>query len=109
MKKYTIVLLILITSFISVEAQVSGGLHLTATEYLGDLNPNELDVFNFTSLRVGAGGALRPYMSPSFDLVAMGTYKRLQYKSYHKSSGVAARILERNAMLKYKFDNGHIL
>lgn len=109
MKKSTIVLLILFTSFISVKAQVSAGLHLTATEYLGDLNPNEWDVFNFKSLRVGGGGSLRLYLNPSFDLVAMGTYNRLQYQTDDKSRGVAARFIVGNGMLKYKFDNGYIL
>lgn len=81
----------------------------TTTEYLGDLNPKKMDVFNFKSVKMGGAISMQQYLNASFNLVEMASFNRLQFQTNNKDTGVSARFISANAMLKYKFNNGYFL
>src|SRR6187200_201917 len=107
MKKSTLLLLVSLHVFFStLLAQRSYiGFHMTASEYVGDWNSNHYDIYKFKYFKPGAGISLQQYLNPSFSVMEMATYNRVQYQTEDKVNGVDANFLTLNVNLKYKFNN----
>ena len=106
--------LFLLTTLLSVAlsstfAQKSAiGFHVTGTEYDGDLNSNRHKYYQFKFLQPGGGISLQQYLNPSFNMVEMVSYDRVQYQNDTKTQGVDAQFFTLNIKFKYKFNNGYI-
>jgi OOP family OmpA-OmpF porin len=106
--------LFLLTTLLSVAlsstfAQKSAiGFHVTGTEYDGDLNSNRHKYYQFKFLQPGGGISLQQYLNPSFNMVEMASYDRVQYQNDTKTQGVDAQFFTLNIKFKYKFNNGYI-
>ena len=89
------------------------GFHGTVTEYIGDINSvnykHHYSLYKFKFFKVGGAVSLQQYLNPSFNLVEMAGYNRVQYQKADKLRGVDADFLTLNAMLKYKLNNGYLL
>lgn len=85
------------------------GFHATTTEYIGDLNNNQFDIYKFQFVNYGAGISLQQRISPSFNAVQMFSYDKVQYQTPNKFLGVDGDFYTLNFKLKYKFNNGLIL
>lgn len=120
MKKFTLLLLtaFLLSNFCQLKAQRSAiGFYGTANEYIGDLSAINSDgvfrhnytLYKFRSFKPGGGISLQQYLNPSFNLVEMLSYNRVQYKAGAGARGVDANFLVLNMMLKYKLANGYFL
>lgn len=87
------------------------GFYGTATEYIGDLNAinykHNYTIYKFRSFKPGGAISLQQYLNPSFNLVEMLSYNRLQYKAPPGARGVDADFVVLNLMLKYKLNNGY--
>ena len=101
----------------SLQAQRSGfGFHMTANEYIGDLNGNSYNLYKFKNFKAGGAISLQQYLNPSFNLVEWGGYNRVQhYRSVADVAGnpfpfnsVDADFFNFNVLLKYKFNNGYL-
>src|SRR5207245_1354622 len=57
--------------------------------------------------RPGGAISLQQYLNPSFNLVEMLSYNRLQYQKNPQTVGVDADFVVLNLMLKYKLNNGY--
>lgn len=85
------------------------GFHATTTEYIGDLNANNPEIYQFRFINYGGGISLQQRINSSFNLVEMLSYDKVQYQSLDKTLGVDASFYTLNLKLKYKFNNGYIL
>jgi len=84
------------------------GFHATVAEYDGDLNGNKHRFYNFDKAQFGGALSLQQYLNPSFNLMEMASYNRLQYQSEDKTSGVDANFTTLTMNLKYKLNNGYM-
>jgi len=87
----------------------SYGIHMTLTEYDGDLNGNQHHFYDFKFRQMGGSFSLQQYLNPSFNLVEKFSFNQVRYQNTSKTTGVDANILALNLKLKYKFNNGYIL
>lgn len=85
------------------------GLHVTASEYDGDLNGNEHDFYNFKDQKLGGAVSFQQYLNPSFNLVEKISFNQVRYQDEDQTQGVNANFWVVNLKLKYKFNNGYIL
>jgi outer membrane protein OmpA-like peptidoglycan-associated protein len=86
------------------------GLHVSTTEYVGELNNNNFgDLYQFKFFAPGAGISLQQRLNASFNLVESAFYDKVQYKTPDKTLGVDADFFTLNLKLKYKFNNGYLL
>ena len=116
MKKFTFLLLTVLFFTISprLKAQRSSiGFYGTATEYIGDLNAinykHNYTLYKFRFFKPGGAISLQQYLNPSFNLVEMLSFNRLEYKPSPTGLGVKANFGVLNLMLKYKIANGYFL
>ena len=85
------------------------GVNVSLEQYNGNMGTDFWDIGYPKEFRVGGGGHITRYLSPSFDLALLGNYE-----TYRFSSNVAGNNFElRNGMvdlgLKLKLNNGKIL
>jgi len=105
---------LLLTFFISSYSQRSSiGFHVNANEYIGDLNNHNYSLYKFKYFKVGGAVSLQQYLNPSFNLMEMAGYNRVQWGPvtdlYQGAKpGVDADFLSLNIMLKYKLNNGYL-
>ena len=85
------------------------GVHASTTEYIGDLNNNQFEIYQFKFVAPGAGLSLQQRLNASFNLVESAFYDKVQYLSPDKKIGVDADFGTFNVKLKYKFNNGYLL
>jgi outer membrane protein OmpA-like peptidoglycan-associated protein len=119
MKKFTFLLLtiLLLSQHSALHAQQSAiGFYGTATEYIGDLNSiyngvyrHNYTLYKFRKFKPGGAVSLQQYLNPSFNLVEMLSYNRLQFQKNTQSTGIDANFVVLNLMLKYKLNNGYLL
>ncbi|MBC7651884.1 MAG: hypothetical protein H7101_09050, partial [Deinococcales bacterium] len=57
------------------------GFHATTTEYIGDLNNNQFDIYKFNPINLGGAISLQQRLSASFNVVEKASYNRVQYLS----------------------------
>jgi OmpA-OmpF porin, OOP family len=111
LKIFTRIFMALLLSGVMSQVWAQGGsvgLHTTVAEYDGDLSGNRHHFYGFDQAKFGAGLSFSQYLNPSFNLVEMATYNRLQYQNVPKTEGVTADFTTLNANLRYKFNNGYI-
>ncbi len=85
------------------------GIHVSTTEYIGDLNNNQFDIYKFKFIYPGVGISLQQRLNASFNLVESIFYDKVQYLTPDQKLGVDADFGTFNVKLKYKFNNGYIL
>ncbi|MDI9365099.1 MAG: OmpA family protein [Flavobacterium sp.] len=86
------------------------GVHVSTTEYVGDLNNNSFaNLYQFNFIALGGGLSLQQKLNASFNLVESAFYNKVQYKTLDKTLGVDANFFTLNLKLKYKFNNGYLL
>ena len=104
----TLCLCLIVTSDLFAQGNAIG-FHATTTEYIGDLNNNQFDIYKFNPINLGGAISLQQRISPSFNVVEKASYNRVQYLSPDKSVGVDGDFFTLNFKLRYKFNNGYIL
>jgi len=111
MVKFRILLVLTLMSLWHYGLGQSGaiGLHVTASEYDGDLNGNEHHFYSFKDQQVGGAISLQQYLNPSFNLVEKISFNQVRYQDDAETQGVDADFWVINLKLKYKFNNGYIL
>jgi len=110
MKKFTFLMVaaVFTVCFSTALAQRSAiGFHINVNEYIGDLNNHNYSLYKFKNFKVGGAVSLQQYLNPSFNLVELAAYNRVQFQNQPKTAGVDADFLNLNVMLKYKFNNGY--
>ena len=115
MRKFTFLLIAVfyLTNFSNLHAQRSAiGFYGTATEYIGDLNAinfkHNYTLYKFRHFKPGGAISLQQYLNPSFNLVEMLSYNRLQFARNAQTTGADADFFVLNLMLKYKLNNGYL-
>ena len=110
MVKFRILLVLILMSLWHYGQGQSGaiGLHVTASEYDGDLNGNEHHFYSFKDQQVGGAISLQQYLNPSFNLVEKISFNQVRYQDDAETQGVDADFWVVNLKLKYKFNNGYI-
>lgn len=108
--KFTILLCVIsMISLYQARAQSGAiGLHMTMSEYDGDLNGNQHHFYDFRSKKLGAAVSLQQYLNSSFNLVEKISFNQVRYQNESQTIGVDANFYAVNLKLKYKLNNGYI-
>ncbi|CAN5344068.1 OmpA family protein [soil metagenome] len=112
MKKFTVNLVLILVFGFGLQRSFaqSGaiGFHATIAEYDGDLSGNKHQFYGFQKAQFGGALSFQQYLNPSFNLMEMASYNRLQYQNDAKTSGVDANFTTLTMNLKYKLNNGYL-